>query len=314
MGLTTLLVDDEPLAREGLRMLLSKDADITAIYEARDGREAVAAIRNLHPDVVFLDVQMPEMDGFEVVREIGADRMPAIVFVTAHDDHAIPAFEINALDYLLKPVTAERFAKALERAKARLISIPADATSRQIVSLLESLASPPRYLKRLAVRSAGKTVFVDVDEVDWIEAAENYVQLHAGRSGHLVHVPMNTLEKKLDPEMFLRIHRSRPSRRGRACSVGSAVPSPRPTRSTMRSAGSSWRSAKRSRSARARMKPPSFLQSSPKNSTRTSWKRSIKGGRAGSCSAAAAFRRARPSNTAISSSRLFSGMCLPAVS
>jgi two-component system LytT family response regulator len=207
MALTTLLVDDEPLAREGLRMLLSKDADVTAIYEARDGREAVAAIRNLRPDLVFLDVQMPEMDGFEVVREIGADRMPAIVFVTAHDEHAIPAFEINAVDYLLKPVTGERFARALARAKARLGSRP-DETSRQIVSLLESLATPSRHLKRLAVRSAGKTVFVDVGDVDWIEAAENYVQLHAGRSGHLVHVAMNTLEKALDSEIFLRIHRS----------------------------------------------------------------------------------------------------------
>ncbi len=208
MPLTTLLVDDEPLAREGLRMLLAEDADVTAIHEARDGREAVVAIRSLRPDLVFLDVQMPEMDGFDVVREIGAERMPAIVFVTAHDQHAIQAFEINALDYLLKPVSAERFAKALSRAKAHLHSRPADETSRQIVSLLETIASPPRYLKRLAVRSAGKAVLVDVADVDWIEAAENYVQLHVGRSGHLVHVAMNTLEKSLDPEMFVRIHRS----------------------------------------------------------------------------------------------------------
>ncbi len=208
MPLKTLLVDDEPLAREGLRMLLSEDADVASIHEARNGREAVEAIRAIRPDLVFLDVQMPEMDGFDVVREIGAEHMPAVVFVTAHDQHAIQAFEINALDYLLKPVSAERFAKALARAKLRLNARPADETGRQIVSLLESMTSPPRYLKRLAVRAAGKTILVDVADVDWIEAAENYVQLHVGRSGHLVHVAMNTLEKSLDPEMFLRIHRS----------------------------------------------------------------------------------------------------------
>jgi len=130
------------------------------------------------------------------------------VFVTAHDEHAIQAFEINAIDYLLKPVSRERFTRALARAKSRLGSRPADETSRKIVSLLESLAAPPRYLKRLAVRSAGKTIFVEMKDVDWIEAAENYAQLHVGRSAHLVHVAMNTLEKSLDPEMFLRVHRS----------------------------------------------------------------------------------------------------------
>jgi two-component system LytT family response regulator len=212
MPFTALLVDDEPLAREGLRMLLSRDPDVSAIHEAKDGREAVEAIRSVGPDLVFLDVQMPEMDGFEVAREVGADEMPAVVFVTAHDKYAIQAFEINAIDYLLKPVTEERFAKAIERAKARLESKspdgPASEQSRQILSLLETIASPARSLKRLAVRSAGKTVFVDVEEIDWMEAAENYVQLHAGRAEHLLHVTMNTLEKSLDPELFLRIHRS----------------------------------------------------------------------------------------------------------
>jgi two-component system LytT family response regulator len=208
MRLTALIVDDEPLAREGLRMLLSRDPEVSAIREAKDGREAVAAIRTTRPDLVFLDVQMPEMDGFSVIHEVGPERMPAVVFVTAHDQYAIQAFEINAFDYLLKPVTEERFTQALERAKARLHSSPVEEASRQIIGLLETIASPRRHLKRLAVRSAGKTVFVDVREVDWIEAAENYVQLHAGRAGHLLHVPMNTLEKSLDPEIFLRVHRS----------------------------------------------------------------------------------------------------------
>jgi two-component system, LytTR family, response regulator len=208
MTLTTLIVDDEPLAREGLCMLLSQDPEIAVLREARNGREAVAAIRSARPDLVFLDVQMPEMDGFAVVREVGAERMPPVVFVTAHDRFAIQAFEINAIDYLLKPVTEERFTEALARAKTRLYSSPADETGRRVISLLESLAMPRRYLKRLAVRSAGRTVFVDLEDVDWIEAAENYVQLHAGRANHLLHVAMNALERSLDPEKFLRIHRS----------------------------------------------------------------------------------------------------------
>lgn len=207
MPFTTLIVDDEPLAREGLRMWLAADEDISAIHQAKDGREAVAAIRNLRPDLVFLDVQMPEMDGFSVVSELGV-QMPAVVFVTAHDQHAIQAFEINAIDYLLKPVTKDRFDQALERAKARVRMRPGEEVSRQIIGLLESIVSPRQHMKRLAVRSGGKTVFVDVREVDWIEAAENYVQLHCGKNGHLLHVPLNTLEKSLDPETFLRIHRS----------------------------------------------------------------------------------------------------------
>ena len=208
MRWTTLIVDDEPLAREGLRMLLSEDPDVAAIHQAKDGREAITAIRKARPDLVFLDIQMPEMDGLSVVREIGAERMPAVVFVTAHDQHAIRAFEINAVDYLLKPVTRERFAQALARAKARLQTQPGEDASRQILSLLETIAAPHRSVKRLAVRSAGKTVFVDVGDVDWIEGAENYVKLHAGRTAHLVHVAMGTLEKSLDPDTFLRIHRS----------------------------------------------------------------------------------------------------------
>jgi two-component system LytT family response regulator len=208
MPLSVLLVDDEPLARDGLRILLARDPDIGAIHDAKNGHEAVARIREVRPDLVFLDVQMPEMDGFDALREIGADQMPAVVFVTAHDKYAIDAFEINAIDYLLKPVTEERFAKALARVKARLDAKPGDDTNRQILSLLETIASPTRYLTRLAVRTAGKTVLVDVADIDWIEAAENYVQLHTSRSNHLLHVTMSTLEKSLDPGIFLRIHRS----------------------------------------------------------------------------------------------------------
>jgi two-component system LytT family response regulator len=208
MPLTTLPVDDEPLAREGLRMLLSGDPGIAAILEARDGREAIESIRSSRIDLVFLDVQTPELDGFGVVKEIRPAAMPPVVFVTAHDKFAIQAFEINAVDYLLKPVTATRFTKTLERVKTRLGEAAQGEPSRQILSLLETIASPQRHLKRLAVRSAGKTVFVEVEDIDWIEAAEKYVQLHLERATHLLHVTMNTLEKSLDPETFLRVHRS----------------------------------------------------------------------------------------------------------
>lgn len=208
MPFTVLLVDDEPLAREGLRLLLERDAEPWTVLEARNGREAVASITGSRPDLVFLDVQMPEMDGFDVVRTIGAEQMPAVVFVTAHDRFAIQAFEINAVDYLLKPVTAERFSKALARAKDELRAAPAQVANRQILSLLETLATPSRALKRVAVRTAGKTVFVDVEDIDWLEAAENYVQIHAGRAVHLLHGTLAALESALDPDRFLRIHRS----------------------------------------------------------------------------------------------------------
>lgn len=207
MHLTALIVDDEPLAREGLAMLLARDPEISVIHEAKDGREALAAIRSLQPDIVFLDVQMPEVDGLGVITEIGSENMPAVVFVTAYDRYAIRAFEINAIDYLLKPVTAERFLRALDRVKKRVGIKPVEESQR-IISLLETIAAPHRYLKRLAVRSAGKTTFVDVEDIDWIEAAENYVELHLGRCSHLVHTALNSMEKSLDPEIFLRIHRS----------------------------------------------------------------------------------------------------------
>ncbi len=207
MLIKVLIVDDEPLAREGLRMLLADDPEIAAVQEAKNGREAVQCVREAQPDLVFLDVQMPEMDGFSVVHEIGPRQMPAVVFVTAHDQYAIRAFEINAIDYLLKPVTSQRFSQSLVRARDRLRATEPHRES-QILSLLETIASPPRYLKRMAVQSAGKTSFIRVDDVDWIRAAENYVELHVAQASHLLHVAMNTLEKSLDPETFIRIHRS----------------------------------------------------------------------------------------------------------
>ena len=200
-----LVVDDEPLARAGLRLMLGSDARIT---EARNGREAVARIREDKPDLVLLDVQMPRMDGFAVVEAVGADKMPAVIFVTAHDQYAIRAFEISAVDYLLKPVTEERFRLAFDRARNRLRASPPDDTARQMLTVLDAIANPRRYLSRLAIRSGDRTIFLAIDEVEWIEAEQNYVRVHAGEAAHLLHVPMNTLETSLDPAHFARIHRS----------------------------------------------------------------------------------------------------------
>ncbi len=208
MRVKVLVVDDEPLAREGLKLLLGRQAGVESVSEARNGREAIAIIRERPPDLVLLDVQMPRMDGFAVVHAVGPERMPAVIFVTGHDQYAIRAFEIAAIDYLLKPVTEERFSLAFERASSRIRMQPHGETARQVVAMLEAIASPPRRLTRFAVRSGERTLFVPVDDVDRIEAFQNYVQLHIGEATHLLHVPMNTVEGVLDPERFLRIHRS----------------------------------------------------------------------------------------------------------
>lgn len=205
MRLRVLVVDDEPLAREGIKLMLGGDSEIV---EARNGREAVAKIREEKPDLVLLDVQMPRMDGFAVVEAVGADKMPAVIFVTAHDQYAIRAFEISAVDYLLKPVTEERFRIAFERARNRLRAARPDDSTRQMLTVLDAVANPRRYLSRLAIRSGERTIFLTIDEVEWIEALQNYIRLHSGPATHLLHVPMNTIETALDPERFLRIHRS----------------------------------------------------------------------------------------------------------
>ena len=208
MRLSVLVVDDEPLAREGLKLLLSRQPEVESVSEARNGREAVALIREHGPDLVLLDVQMPRTDGFAVVHAVGADRMPPIIFVTAHDQYAIRAFEIAAIDYLLKPVTEERFALAFKRAIGRLRGAPHEDATKQVLAMLDAIANPPRQLERFAVRSGESTIFVPVNEVDWIEAFQNYVRLHAGPTIYLLHVPMNTVEAVLDSNRFLRIHRS----------------------------------------------------------------------------------------------------------
>jgi len=206
--LSVLVVDDEPIAREGLKLLLGRQPQVESVWEARNGREAIAFIRDKKPNLVLLDVQMPRTDGFAVVHAVGAEHMPPIIFVTAHDQYAIQAFEIAAIDYLLKPVTEERFGLAFKRAVGRLQDVPHEDATRQLMAMLDAIANPPRQLERFAVRSGENTLFVPISEVDWIEADQNYVRLHAGPATHLLHVPMNTLEGVLDSNRFLRIHRS----------------------------------------------------------------------------------------------------------
>ncbi|MEK6335932.1 MAG: LytTR family DNA-binding domain-containing protein [Acidobacteriota bacterium] len=205
----TVIVDDEPLARRGIRAQLKNEKDIEIISECRNGHEAVKAIESQAPDLVFLDVQMPELNGFQVVEGIGVERMPAVIFVTAYDRYALRAFEVHALDYLLKPFDDERFATALERARRHINQKNIDDLSRRLQGLLDDLQSSRKYVERLVVKSAGRIFFLSVAEIDWIEAADNYVRLHAGRESHLLRETMNSLEKKLDPEQFLRVHRSR---------------------------------------------------------------------------------------------------------
>jgi len=204
--MNVLIVDDEPLARAGMRLLLDEESAITSVTEARNGAEAVELVRARRPDLLLLDVQMPQMDGFGVLKALGAEQMPPVIFVTAHDKYAIQAFEVNAIDYLLKPVTRERFQQALTRVRERVNIQGLD--NRHVQSLLQQLAAPPKYLARVALRSAGKISFVNIEDVLYVQAAENYVQLHLKASRHLLHVPIATLEESLDPQMFLRIHRS----------------------------------------------------------------------------------------------------------
>lgn len=204
-----VIVDDEPLARRGIRALLNEEKDVEIIAECRNGREAVAVIVERSPDLVFLDVQMPELNGFDVLEAIGVEHMPAVIFVTAYDQYALRAFEVHALDYLLKPLDGDRFTSALQRARTQIEGKNIRDLSRSLQNLLDDLKPGPKYTERLVIKSAGRILFLSVDEIDWIEAADNYVCLHAGPDAHLLRETMNGLEKRLDPAQFLRVHRSR---------------------------------------------------------------------------------------------------------
>jgi len=204
----TLIVDDEPLARRRVRDLLSREPDVEIVGEAHDGPAAVSLVRELMPDLLFLDVQMPELDGFGVLEQVGHRRIPALVFVTAYDRFALRAFEAHALDYLLKPYDDQRFAAALQRVREQLRNRSADDLERRVRDLLADVRGGASRLERLAVQSGSRSVLVPVSEIDWIEAEGKYVRLHVGERSYLLRDSMRRLESVLDPRHFLRIHRS----------------------------------------------------------------------------------------------------------
>jgi two-component system LytT family response regulator len=203
-----LIADDEPLARERLRMLLAAEEGVDVAGECASGPDAVAAIQKLKPDLVFLDVQMPGATGFDVIASVGPERMPPVVFVTAYDRYALRAFDVHALDYLLKPFDRERFRQALDRARQHLERRDAGELERRLLELVEDLRSPPQRPERFVIKSGGRVFFVRAEEIDWVEAAGNYVKLHVGSEAHLLRETMNAVEAQLDPDVFFRIHRS----------------------------------------------------------------------------------------------------------
>lgn len=205
----TLIIDDVPLARERLKRCLAADPEIEIVGECDNGEQAVADIRALAPDLIFLDVQMPALDGFGVLEALSGERAPEVIFVTAHNEYAIQAFEVNALDYLLKPVDPERLNKAVERAKSRLAQLTqAERFDTRFRALIDDIKSGSKFVKRLTIKLTGRTILLPTDEIDWIETHGNYVKVHAGSESHLIRGTMQSLETKLDPEKFVRVHRS----------------------------------------------------------------------------------------------------------
>jgi two-component system, LytTR family, response regulator len=208
MKIRTLIVDDESLARDRLRQLLAKETEVELIGECSDGREAVTMIQSAKPDLVFLDVQMPELDGFSVLAELEGKPMPVIVFVTAFDKFALRAFEVHAVDYLLKPFDRERFQKALRSAIEQVNHRAGHAIIERQAALLAELKPAAKAPDRLAVKSGGHILWVNLEEVDWIGSADNYAELHVGAKSHLLRETLGALEARLDPKHFVRISRS----------------------------------------------------------------------------------------------------------
>jgi two-component system LytT family response regulator len=205
-----LLVDDEPLARSMLREMLASDPQVVIIGESGNGREALEAIRAHSPDLVFLDVQMPELGGFEVLASLEQGETPHIIFVTAYDQYAVRAFEVQALDYLLKPFDQERFDISWQRARVQILRDRNGGRSmdQRILALLEELKSGKEYLERLVIKTGGRIYFIETADIDWIEAEGNYVSVHSAKKSHLLRETISSLETQLDPKKFVRIHRS----------------------------------------------------------------------------------------------------------
>ena len=207
--ITALIVDDEPLARKFIRRLLEDDRSVEIVGECGNGREAVAAVLEKKPDLVFLDIQMPEMDGFAVIESLGVENLPAVIFVTAYEQYAISAFEIHALDYLLKPFDRPRFEKAMKHAREKFADRrPNRSEQEQIAALLENVTQKPRFLDRLVIKADGRIVFLKTEDIDWIQADDKYVHLHTGNRSHLVRQTLTTMEAQLDTRKFIRVHRS----------------------------------------------------------------------------------------------------------
>jgi two-component system, LytTR family, response regulator len=203
-----VIADDEPLGRQRLRMLLAAEPWIEVVAECADAPATIAAVEKFRPGLVFLDVQMPGGSGFDVIETVGADRMPFVIFVTAFDRYALRAFDVHAIDYLLKPFDRDRFRDALARAREQIDRRAEGDLEQRLLALVNDLKPGPQPLERFVVRSAGRVFFVRTREIEWIEAAGNYVKLHVGHETHLFRETMNALEARLDPGMFFRIHRS----------------------------------------------------------------------------------------------------------
>jgi two-component system LytT family response regulator len=204
----TLIVDDEALARKFIRRMLKDDRDFEIVGECSNGKETVAMIRAENPDVVFLDVQMPEMDGFDVLESIGFERLPEIIFTTAYEQYAIRAFELHALDYLLKPFDQARFKEAIRYTKERFGSERRNDEGTQLRALVENIKNKPQHLERLVIKSGGRITFLRTDEITWIEADDKYVHLHTSTARPMVRQTLSAMEEQLDPARFRRIHRS----------------------------------------------------------------------------------------------------------
>jgi two-component system LytT family response regulator len=202
-----LIADDEPHARHLLRSLLKDEPDIDVVGEAADGEETARMVRELAPDLLLLDIQMPALDGFAVIEDIGVERMPTVIFVTAYDQYALRAFDVHALDYLLKPFDGERLSAALKRARKHVGGHDHDDTTPRMMALLDELRRRD-FPERLPIKGDGRITFVTVDEIDWVEAAGKMLRIHVGTASHLIRETMGALEQQLDPRRFVRIQRS----------------------------------------------------------------------------------------------------------
>jgi two-component system LytT family response regulator len=208
MSYRALIVDDEPLARQRIRQMLQGESDVEVLQECGNGIEAVEAIEAQRPDLVFLDIQMPELDGFGVLEAVGPEHMPPTIFITAYDQYAVHAFEVNAVDYLLKPFDKERFQKTLQRVREGKTAPSADGDGKRMEDLLTEVRKDQPYLERILVRVGDRQALVKVSQVQWVEAEDNYVRLHVEGGSHLLRQTMNAMSQKLDPHQFRRIHRS----------------------------------------------------------------------------------------------------------